>query len=105
MTVHLIDGSDRESEFRQTRFDGDPRESGGLGDPRDSTPADGSGFGGGPEATCPLIEHGLQAGVLRFDVPDCGVPHASYATSRAWQLNRLFWRNSVATRPARGASF
>ena len=62
----------------------------------DSPPADGSGFGSSPEAACPLIEHGLQAGVLRFDGLDCDVPHADHSTDRGRKLDKLFWRDSLS---------
>ena len=81
-----IGGSGRETEFVQAGLDGDPRESGGLKDLGDSAPADGSCFGCGPEAACPLIEYGFQAFVLRSDGLDCGVSHSDHAADlgRIW---------------------
>ena len=60
-------GGNWEIEFLQPRSDGDARQPGSLSDPRNSTPPDRSGFGTGPETACPLVEHGLKAGVFRFD--------------------------------------
>ena len=87
-----IGGKDRKAEFGQTGFDGNPRESGGLRDLRDSTPLDGSGFCCSPEAAYPLIKSGFQASVLRPDDLDCGVSHAVYVTGPGQKLDRLFWR-------------
>ncbi len=56
-----------EIQFLQSRSDGGPCESGGLGDPDDPAPAKRSGFNGGPEAASPLIEERFEGDVLRFD--------------------------------------
>ena len=60
-------GGNWEIKFLQPRSYGDARQPDSLSDPRNSTPPDRSGFGAGPETACPLVEHGLKAGVFRFD--------------------------------------
>ena len=106
-----VGGSDREVEFAQARSDGDPGEPGGLGDPGDPTPPDRPGFGGGPEPTSPLIEHGLEAGVLRLDGLHGGVPHTHHRSNPDLESASLLWRDSLENlqvlegmRPGRGGT-
>ena len=59
-------GGNWEIKFLQPRSYGDARQPDSLSDPR-NPPRPIARASAGPETACPLVEHGLKAGVFRFD--------------------------------------